>query len=399
MKILQVNVVYNSGSTGRLVFNLHQKLLDAGCQSFVCHGRGTVTSEKVIYKLAPELIMKAQSLFSRISGYAYAGAWLSTANLLRIIDKEKPDIVHLHCLNGYFVNIYKLLQYLKWHKTKTVLTLHAEFMYTAGCGASWDCEKWINGCYGCSNRPPYWFFDRSAEEWQMMKASCENFESMVVCPVSPWLAERTKLSPFFKRNKVVVVENGIDTSVFHYQNHGNLKESHKIHDEQVIVHVTPNFMEPLKGGQYVISLAERILNLPVKIFIVGFNGSETALPSNVIPIKHVSDSGKLAQYYSMADLTLLTSKQERYSLVCAESLSCGTPVVGFMAGGPESIALPEASEFVVYGNMDQLTAAIEKRLVKKQDKQNLSQKAQKTYSLDEMFKKYWDIYMMLYRNR
>ena len=38
-------------------------------------------------------------------------------------------------------------------------------------------------------------------------------------------------------------------------------------------------------------------------------------------------------------LTVLTSKRETYGMACAESLACGTPVVAFLAGGTESIAL------------------------------------------------------------
>jgi len=43
-------------------------------------------------------------------------------------------------------------------------------------------------------------------------------------------------------------------------------------------------------------------------------------------------------------------------MVTAESLCCGTPVVGFKAGAPEMIALPEWSAFVEYGDLDALYA-------------------------------------------
>lgn len=46
----------------------------------------------------------------------YSHGLIPTNHLLNIIKKEKPDIVHLHCLNGYFVDIYKLVNYLKKQK-------------------------------------------------------------------------------------------------------------------------------------------------------------------------------------------------------------------------------------------------------------------------------------------
>lgn len=68
----------------------------------------------------------------------------------------------------------------------------------------------------------------------------------------------------------------------------------------------------------------------------------------------ITDQELLAKYYSMADVTLLTSKKETFSMVTAESLCCGTPVVGFKAGAPEQIAIKEFSEFVEYGDLNSL---------------------------------------------
>ena len=64
------------------------------------------------------------------------------------------------------------------------------------------------------------------------------------------------------------------------------------------------------------------------------------LPKNIILLGSVTDSIKLAKLYSLANVSILTSKRETFSMVCAESLSCGTPVVGFEAGAPEQISLP-----------------------------------------------------------
>ena len=59
--------------------------------------------------------------------------------------------------------------------------------------------------------------------------------------------------------------------------------------------------------------------------------------------RQVEDQSELAAFYSLADVTLLTSEKETFSMVCAESLCCGTPVVGFQAGAPEGISLPAVS--------------------------------------------------------
>ena len=40
MKILQINCVYGTGSTGRLTQAIHTRLLAEGIKSVVCYGRG-----------------------------------------------------------------------------------------------------------------------------------------------------------------------------------------------------------------------------------------------------------------------------------------------------------------------------------------------------------------------
>ena len=95
----------------------------------------------------------------------------------------------------------------------------------------------------------------------------------------------------------------------------------------------------------------------------------------------------------MADITLITSKRETFSMPCAESLCCGTPVVGFMAGGPEQIALGEYSTFVEYGDVDALLKSTEKWLYEKKVQPDvISKQARDVYSKEKMTGRYVDLY-------
>ena len=403
MKVMQINVVYSNGSTGNIVRDIHMGLLENGHTSIVCYGRGKKVDEKNIYKTAPEFVMKMQSLRSKITGYAYSGCFFSTQKLLSVIKKENPDVVHLHCLNGFFVNVYRLLKFLKINHIKTVLTLHAELMHTAGCGNALDCEKWKTGCGNCpqkgAGRPSSKIFDRSAEEWKLMADAFEGFDNLVIAPVSGWLGERAKQSPFLKDKKFVVVTNGVDTvNTFKPTDYSEIKTKHGIKNEKIILYVTPNFKNPFKGGIYIIDLAYRLKNDKVKIIIVGFNGDMGDLPTNVIPVKHTKNHSELAKYYSMADLTLLTSKKETFSMICAESLCCGTPLVGFEAGAPETISINKYSEFVKQGDVDALEYATRRWLNKKQEySDEISKEAGKIYSKEQMYEKYVNIYKGWFR--
>lgn len=401
MKIMQINVVYPSGSTGKIVKDIHMQLIKNGNKSIVCYGRGPKVDESGIHKIAPELIMKLQSLRSILTGYAYAGCYYSTSNLISIINKERPDVVHLHCINGYMVNIYKLLEFLKKTNIPTVLTLHAEFMHTAGCGYALDCEKWKTGCGNCpqkgSGRPSSRFFDRSNNEWQLMKRAFDGFDNLVITSVSKWLHDRASKSPFFLNKNMQVVLNGIDTEdVFKPTDTTDLRKKYNIQSEKVVLHVTASFTNPIKGGKYVIELAKRLSHENIRFIIVGFNGDRSILPANITAIPNTKDQNELAAFYSMADITLLTSLKETFSMICAESLSCGTPVVGFEAGAPETISLEPYSEFVKQGDVFTLTNTVTQWIDKKQELVDvISKKARKVYSKELMYEEYFGIYLKL----
>jgi glycosyltransferase involved in cell wall biosynthesis len=365
MKIMQINCVYNRGSTGKILHDLHEGLLEHGIDSVVCYGRGQNSHETNVYKTSTEIFAKFNAFRSRITGLQYNGSLIATCKLLYIIKKDKPDIVHLHCINGYFVNIYRLFNFLKRNKIKTVLTLHAEFMFTGSCGHAFDCEKWKSGCGNCPqlwNATKSYFFDRTHCAYMKMKKSFNNFDTLKIISVSKWLEDRAKQSPIMNDHDFDVIKNGIDTdSVFHYREYQYLKERHNLKNEKVLLHVTASFSlheDDIKGGRYIVALAERLKNKNIVIIVVGGTDLSLVLPDNIINVGRTNNQIELAAYYSMADLAILTSKRETFSMICAEALSCGTPIVGFKAGAPETISLEDYSEFVEYGNIELLEDAV-----------------------------------------
>ena len=404
MKIIQINCVYKRGSTGKIVYDIHNVLLDEGIESIVCYGRGQKENELNVYKTSSELLAKFNVLKSCITGLQYNGSWLATNTLLKIIRKEKPDIIHLQCINGYFVNIYRLLNYLKNNKIKTVLTLHSEFMHTGSCGHAYDCERWKEGCGNCPQlriATKSYMFDRTKTAWTKMKNVFADFENIKIVAVSKWLEDRAKKSPIINQHSFAVIHNGIDTNdTFKPRYYGYLKEKHNLKNEKIILHVTASFSlreNDIKGGVYVVKLAEKLKDKNVKIIIIGSRDLSIELPENVINIGRTNKQCELATYYSMADLTLLTSKRETFSMVCIESLSCGTPVVGFKAGGPESIALNKYSEFVDYGDVNELETTVIKWLEVKSiiTSNTISNDARQKYSSRNMGLEYLKIYREL----
>ena len=217
MKLLQINCVYKYGSTGKIVYDIHTAMKNGDNQSIVCYGRGRRISEADVYKTCSELYSKLNKLLSFFTGIMYGGCFWSTKKLIHIINKEKPDVIHVHCINGNFVNIYGLISFLKKRGIATILTLHAEFMYTANCGHSFDCDRWKIGCGNCprlKKETGSLVFDHTNISWKKMKKAFENFDALTVVSVSPWLQSRAEQAPILSQMNHQTVLNGIDTSVF-----------------------------------------------------------------------------------------------------------------------------------------------------------------------------------------
>lgn len=397
MRILQINSVYAKGSTGKIVKDIHSYLMGRDYDSFVCFGRGQASTDSRVIKTCGEGYSKLNNAFSRINGLEYGNCHISTKRLIFEIEKIQPDVVHLHCLNGYYVNVFQLIEYLKKKHIPTILTLHAEFMYTGNCGHAFECEKWKTGCGACPNlrgATKSLFVDRTAKSWKMMRDAFRGYENLIVASVSPWLKERAALSPILADKEHVVVLNGLDSDLFTYQKSSIREELGINSDEKMIFHATPTFsLSPthIKGGIHVYNLAKKLADTGVKVVVAGEHGDIPRL-DNLILLGKITDQQELAKLYSAADLTLLTSRKETFSMVCAESLCCGTPVVGYKAGAPEQISLPEYSKFVENGDIEALYSAVVEMIESDHDKAGICETAGQVYSAETMARNYVDLY-------
>lgn len=400
MKIIQINCVYDNGSTGKIVRDLHQYYCATEHDSFVIYGRGKKSNHKNVHKCATEMGSKARNLISRYTGNLYGMGKTGTQAIIRKIKKIEPDVVHLHCINGFFCDIYGLLTWLKENRIPTVLTLHAEFMYTGNCGYAFDCEQWVFGCEKCLNlHQAIGSANKEAPKrnWEKMYRTFEGFvDTLRVVGVSDWISKRAAHSTILGNASICTVFNGLDNNVFTYNTHNHNDLMTRLHDsgKKVLLYVTPYFEDENKGGKWLLQLADLLKGENIHIVVAG-NTQQMYTLENITFLGKVNSPNELATLYAGADLCVLTSKRETFSMVCAEALSCGTPVVGFYAGAPETIALKEYSDFVEYGNVEALKNAVLQRLSDLPDKVKVSTDSCKTYSCQTMSENYLSVYKKL----
>lgn len=376
LKVLQINVS-NEGSTGNIADSLHKRLVRDGDESVVLCGRGS--NKHVVVQSTPELY--ANALLSRISGRIGCFGKKSTDRILAQIREFSPDVVHLHNVHGYYVDIFRLLSFLKKNKIRTVVTLHDEFLFTGKCAFSGTCQKWRVGCGNCRQLREYpaAYADKSDELWHLKKQVFSDFEYLTLVSPSQWLADRVKES-FLSEHMLHVIPNGIETDVFR-PGGSTVKEALHIAEERVVLAAAQNIMSRRKGGKFVLELAEKMSE--TRFLVVGADSNSQQMP-NVTFIRGRQSAENMANLYRGSDVFLITSREDNFPTVCLEAAACGTAVAGFKSGGIPETVLPEFSRFVSYGDVEALKSAVNE-LLAENDKKFLKTFA---HTAENMYKHY-----------
>lgn len=360
MKIMLIDVVCKEGSTGKLIYDLYTEYNAQGFQTAICYGRGKKIKEKNITKISSNLEVYFHVAMSRLTGLNGYFSFFSTRRLLKKIKQFKPDIVHIHELHGYYVNLKPVIKYLKQNKIKTIWTFHCEYMYTGKCGQSLDCNKWQSECYNCPQLHQYpksIFFDFTRQMHQSKKNMLSDFENLTIVTPSVWLEKRVKES-FLNDKSTKVIHNGIDLdNVYYFRDSNYLKDKHNITNEKVVLAVAPNLMSVQKGGHFVLELANRLVKENIKFILIGVD-KPFNFQDNVIMLGRTNNQDELAEYYSLADVFIICSQAENFPTTCLESLACGTPVIGFDVGGTKETAPNNLGHFVSYEDLESLEQAV-----------------------------------------
>ena len=274
-RVLLIDVNCKFSSTGKIVYNLFKGLKEDGREAAICYGRGDEILEDGIYKFGLDWETNIHAGLARITGYNGCFSPISTRRLIAYIEKFKPDVIHIHELHAYFVNIKPLLEYIKKKKIKVVWTFHCEYMYTGKCGHAYSCTNFMHGCGKCPavhEYPKSLLIDRTKQMFSMKRKAMNGLDVEIVAP-SEWLAKRVKMS-FLQNVKISIIHNGINTNIFKEQDTKSVRNELKISSEnKVVLAVAPDIMSESKGGKWVLKLAESMKDKPITFILIGVQKS------------------------------------------------------------------------------------------------------------------------------
>ena len=368
MKVLMINVVCGIRSTGRICTDLATELETHGHEVKIAYGREDVPEkfQKYAVRIGSDIDVNLHGLKARVLDAAGFGSKKVTEKFIKWVKEYDPDIIHLHNIHGYYINIEVLFKYLKDCGKRIIWTLHDCWSFTghsAYCDAL-DCKKWMNGCYKCPQYKEYpkALVDLSEVNWQKKRALFTNVPNMMIITPSNWLASYVKQS-FLKEYPVKVIHNGIDTSQF-YPMENDFRKMYKLENKYILLGVATSWND-MKGYSDFIKLAD-LLNESYKVVMVGLTDKQLKkLPSKVLGIKRTASVKELAYIYSSADLFLNLAYCENYPTVNIEAMSCGTPVLTYQTGGRPEIVEKYGGIVVPKGDIKRVCSAIEEYKNKK----------------------------------
>lgn len=394
MKIVHINTVFR-GSTGKIMLDLARSAIASGDEAYTFSD-----FRQGDYPTFHSCIgSRLESLFNRgissITGISEIGSVYATRQLLKKMDRIKPDVIHLHNLHGWYLCVPMLFRYLKRHNIRVVWTLHDCWSFTGQCShfTMEKCEKWKTGCYHCPRYRlyPSTFVDRTDVMWRLKKKWFTGVKDMTIVTPSHWLADLVKQS-FLKDYPVKVIHNGIDLSVFKPTPSDFRKKYDILENKRILLGVASGW-SIRKGLDVFLELEQRLDKKKYQIVLVGTDEKvDKQLPSGIISIHRTQNQQELAEIYTAADLFMNLSREENYPTVNMEAIACGTPVLTFRTGGSAEILDKNTGAVVNCDNMDAVEQTINRICESRVASEELCMGRRLQFEKELSYKIYFSVY-------
>ena len=394
MRVLQINSICGIRSTGRICTDIAKALTGNGHESIIAFGREPVPAEfrEDSVRIGSNFEVYRHAASSLLFDSAGFGSRSATYKFIDWIDGYNPDIIHLHSIHGYYINIEILFDYLARTNKPVVWTLHDCWAFTGHCPyfTAARCERWKTGCFDCPQKTKYpmsYLADRSRSNWIRKRELFSAVENMTIVTPSRWLSDLARES-FLGKYPVKVICNGIDTGIFKPEA-SDFRERHSIGDKKIILGVA-SVWEERKGLKDFIKLSER-LDDSCKIVIAGLSKWQIAkMPKEILCIGRTDNTGELAGLYNAADVFLNLTYEDNYPTTNLEAQACGTPVITYCSGGSFETIQAENACYVDAGDIDGVYEAI--KSVKAMNRIPGETHCLPSLDKNQMIEKYLEIY-------
>ena len=394
MKVLQINSFFSAGGPPRIVKGIYDTIVRNGEECLLASAREKPVPGMNVYRIGTSLTTYSCAIQARLFDNDGFAARNATRRLIEEIKHYSPDIIQLHNLHSYYINVGILFEFLSKYGKPVVWTFHDCWPMTGHCPhfSMAACDRYLTGCHHCPQKsefPASLLLDQSKRNWNRKKAAFTNVPNLTIVCVSKWLESVVRTS-YMRNYPTRVIYNGLDLKPFHRTESG-FRADNGLVDKKVLLGVALHWGTK-KGLNDYIALS-KLLDSSYQIVLVGLSKGEVKdLPANITPIPPISDDTRLAEIYSTADLCLNLSYEETFGLTSIEALACGTPIITYNQTAVPEVAHMYDMPVVPAGDTKALAGAIENHF-RQPDHQtvfDVSQFEEKT-----QYQHYYDLYKEL----
>lgn len=363
-KVLLINSVCGIGSTGRICTDLAQQFEKQGNEVKIAYGRNSYVPkqfQKYAVRIGNNFDVKLHALQTRLFDNHGFGSYNATKKFLNWVEEYNPNLIWLHNIHGYYINIELLFNWLKQHQNIQVKwTLHDCWAFTGHCTHFMiaKCNKWQTECKNCPQKKMYpvsLFKDNSKQNFEKKKKLFTGLQNLTLITPSQWLANLVKQS-FLKEYSVEVVYNTIDKNIFK-PTPSDFRKKYGLENKKIILGVA-SIWDYRKGLNDFIELS-KMLDDKYKIILVGLTQKQIkSLPRNILGLQKTNSPQELAQIYSASDVFFNPTYEDNYPTVNLEAQACGTPVVTYDVGGCKETLIDEKSCCIEVGNYKKVLETI-----------------------------------------
>lgn len=396
MKILQINAVYGSGSTGVIVRDIQTECISNGIEC-ICASSSAKGKVEHGYHIGNRFTNKLHALLTRISGKQGYFSFCSTWKFLRFLDACKPDIVHLHNLHSSYINLPMLLKYLAKKQIRTIVTLHDCWFYTGGCThyTAIGCDRWKSACGQCPKRYeefPALLWDSSAKQLADRAKLFGAIKNLTVVGVSKWITAEAKAG-IFRNANCITIPNGIDTDFFRPVQ-SDFRKRHGLEGKFVILAPANKWLLPVNKETLEVITG----NMDEDMAIVFFGGivPEGMLGPNMVSLGFIHSREELRDIYCAADVMVNCTREDTLPTLMIEAQACGTPVIAYGNTGVKETVGEGCGYVVENGNAWEMLDKI--RVIKREGKEKYSKNCQEIIRMNFDKRRNYRQYVKLYNS-
>lgn len=420
MRVVHLSTDDVTGGAARCAARLHEGLLQVGVHSTMMVDRKRGSGDGVVAFRRPEGLWGRSRLKkrkrrvrsavdqyreSRPEGYEPFNPDESPYGATPFEQLPDCDVLNLHWV-ARFVDVAGLTAWLP-PEVPVVWTLHDMHLLTGGCHYNDGCRRFESGCGECPQLGSTDLEDLSSRTWTSKRDALATMApgSVEVVTPSRWLASEARKSGVIPGGfGVRVIPYGLDTKLFAPVDRAHWRRHFDVPDNARVVLFVAQSVENRRKGFALLAEALGRLKDVDDLVLVSVGKGEPEV-DGAIPLVHLGEirsDEDMAGIYGLADVFCVPSIQDNLPATVLESLSCGTPVAGFAAGGiPDMVRPAETGELAEAKSGTALADAI-RRILESGDpglRDRCRATAVREYALDLQASRYQALYEELLAGR